>query len=190
MDGLWRFLPVAVLAAVAAARRVCRRCGAVDRRGWVFCPRCGSPRRESAKAAKAGAAPPLTGGPIPVLPSELLRRGWCREAALDDCGDEVLPTDGTAAKWSIWGACDKAFEPHSHLWRAFRKHLDDILSERSGLSRSMNLTRTRQGTMPRCWQLRVRPSAAPGWPAKAGAAQPMGWPRAEPRSRYAGSLLR
>jgi len=135
-------LLVALLAVVGArglARRACRKCGAfVDRRAWRFCAKCGSPRGESDRAGappsgtKVVAAPPLSGGPIPVLPSELLRRGWCREAALDDCGYEVFPTDGTAAKWSIWGACDMAFEPHSHLWRAFRKHLDDILSEQFG----------------------------------------------------------
>ena len=144
MDGLWRFLPVALLAVAAVVRRslrACRRCGAVDRhrRAWVCCPRCGSPRGDGDKArAKppgtiAVMAPPLAGGPIPVLPSELLRRrGWCREAALDASGYEVFPTDETAAKWSIWGACDKAFEPHTRLWRAWRKGLDDILAERYG----------------------------------------------------------
>lgn len=137
-------LLLAALLAVAAfvrdlARRSCRRCGAIDRRAWSYCPRCGSPRGESAKAGatppgtKAVTAPPLSGGLIPVLPSELLRRrGWCREAALDASGDEVFPTDESAAKWSIWGACDKAFEPHTRLWRVWRKGLDDILAERYG----------------------------------------------------------
>ena len=139
-------LPVALLAVAAVVRRsrrrVCRMCRATtdrDRRAWRFCRSCGAPRNESDKAGanppgtKAVTAPPLAGGPILVLPSELLRRrGWCREAALDASGYEVFPTDETAAKWSVWGACDKAFEPHTRLWRAWRKGLDDILAERYG----------------------------------------------------------
>jgi len=90
-------LPVALLAVAAAVRRsrrrVCRMCRAAtdrDRRAWLFCARCGVPRGGGDKTGakppgtKAVTAPPLSGGPIPVLPSELLRRrGWCREAALD-----------------------------------------------------------------------------------------------------------
>jgi len=140
LDALLILLVVAVVGARGLARRACRKCGASfdSRRACQFCARCGAPRGGGKAGAtppgtKAITAPPLSGGLIPVLPSELLRRrGWCREAALDASGDEVFPTDESAAKWSIWGACDKAFEPHSHLWRAFRKHLDDILSERFG----------------------------------------------------------
>jgi len=145
-------LLVALLAVAAVVRRwsrACRRCGAVDghRRAWAHCPRCGTPRHGG---HKAGAKPPgtktatipvmTTDEPIPVLPSELLRRGWRRdEAALDDCGHEVAPNDERAVAWSLLGACDSVWEPHSARWRAWRKALDEIMAERYG------------GVSPRVW---------------------------------------
>lgn len=145
-------LPVALLAVAAVVRRslrACRNCGAVDchRRAWVFCPRCGSPRGETYKdrapppGTKTATIPLVTTDePIPVLPSDLLRRGWRRdEAALDDCGHEVAPNDEHAVAWSLLGACDSAWEPHSARWRAWRKALDEIMAERYG------------GVSPRVW---------------------------------------
>jgi hypothetical protein len=138
-------LLVAALLVVAAATRrralcVCRRCGTVDqgKRKWRFCARCGSPRSGSDGPVAAppktitATVPPLTGEQIPILPSELLRRAWCREPALDDAGCEVSPTSATAVAWSIWGACDRAFEPHSRLWRAWRQELENILRSQYG----------------------------------------------------------
>ena len=131
-------LLVALLAVRRWARRACRRCGTIDRRKWGFCPRCGWPRcggegpvAEAATTETVTVAP-LTGGPIPVLPTELLRRGWCREPALDEAGGEVSPTSAMAVAWSISGACDRAFEPHSAAWRAWRQGLEDSLRERYG----------------------------------------------------------
>lgn len=137
-------LLVALLAVAAAVRRsrrrVCRMCkAATDRRAWRFCRSCGAPRNESDKAgakppgAKTVAVSPLTGERLATLPSQLLRRGWRRdEEALDDCGHEVAANDERAVAWSLLGACDRAFEPHSRPWRAWRQGLDDILRERCG----------------------------------------------------------
>ena len=135
-------VPVALLAVAAArwlTRRVCWRCGAIDRRAWAYCHRCGLPR---GGGDEAGATPPgtrtatippvTTDEPIHILPSELLRRGWCREPALNDRGCEVDPGAETAVAWSVWGACDRAFEAHSRLWRAYRKGLDGVMAERYG----------------------------------------------------------
>jgi len=133
----------ALLALVAVVRRLAgctarRRGGAVEDRAWDYCPVCGWPRRSDAgpvaAPAETGGATthPLEGEQIAVLPSVLLRRGWCREAALDAEGHEVLPSDERSVAWSIWGACDRAFEPHSSPWLAFLKHLKGILSERYG----------------------------------------------------------
>lgn len=147
-DGLWRQLSIlapllAALLAVATAvwrlaRRACQRCGAVDHRAWRFCPKCGWPR---GGGGGSGAAPPgtklatvplLTSGLMLVRPSELLRRGWCREEAVSDSGYEVSPTSPAAVAWSVTGACDRAFEPHSAPWRAWRQGLETILRERYG----------------------------------------------------------
>lgn len=135
-------LLVALLAVVRARRlarrRVCRMCRATtDRRAWLFCRNCGSPRNESDKAGatppgtKVVTAPPLAGGPI-ALPSDFLRRGWSREPALNDCGCEVDPCAETAVAWSILGACDRAFPAYSAPWRAWRKSLGEIMAEQFG----------------------------------------------------------
>lgn len=147
-DGLWGQLSIlvpllAALLAVAAAVwrsewRACRRCGAADHRAWRFCPNCGLPRGDGHETVatlagtKTVTAPLLAGGLVPILPSDLLRRGWCREEALSDSGYEVSPTSPAAVAWSISGACDRAFEPHTRPWRAWRKGLEDILRERYG----------------------------------------------------------
>jgi hypothetical protein len=137
-------LLLAAVRAVAAfvrrlARPACGRCGVTDRRAWRFCPRCGSPRGDGHGIAAAPAktramtTPLATNEPIPALPSELLRRGWRRgEEALSDSGYEVAPTSPAAVAWSVTGACDRAFEPHSAPWRAWRQELETILRERYG----------------------------------------------------------
>ncbi len=75
----------------------------------------------------------LDGEPLPVVPSQLLQKGWCRpEEAIDAGGCEVLASDESSVAWSMLGACDRAFEPHSAPWRAFRQGLSDILAQRYG----------------------------------------------------------
>ncbi len=130
------------LAAVAwwcSRRAAACRPHAVERRAWRFCGRCGWPRPDN------GSPPPAT-RPIcdaisvavsstpdaRVLPSDLLRLGWTRAAAVDVDGRIVTPCNPSAVAWSIWGAMNRAYEPGGDVWKASVRHLADIITESEG----------------------------------------------------------
>ena len=92
-------------------------------RAWSYCPKCGWPRGVQDKLDQAIET---------CLPSALLRRGWCREPALDADGRIVLPGDSAAVAWSLWGAGNHAFDPGSSQWQAWIEHLDTVLRTRFG----------------------------------------------------------
>ena len=136
---------LAALIALAAVAWWCSRRAAacrphtVERRAWRFCGRCGWPRPDSGST-------PLATRPIRdaitvagtstadtlLLPSTLLRRGWTRAAAVDAEGRIVTPCDPQAVVFSLWGAGNRAFDPGGETWRAWIRHLTDILAERHG----------------------------------------------------------
>ena len=130
------------LAAVAwwrTRRAAARRPHAVERRAWRFCGRCGWPRFDN------GSTPPAT-RPIRdaitvactstpdtrLLPSDLLRQGWTRAAAVDAQGRIVTPCWPTAVAWSIWGSINRVYEPGGEVWKAAHRFLADIIAEREG----------------------------------------------------------
>jgi hypothetical protein len=121
-------LAVSFIVAVAA-RRLMRRCNTASRddievRAWSYCPKCGTARGREVDTSQTGE----TGR----LPSALLRRGWCREPALDADGRIVLPNDPAAVAWSLWGAVNRSFEAGSLEWQELFAHLDRALRTRYG----------------------------------------------------------
>lgn len=129
------------MAAVAWRSRRAAACRphAVARREWRFCGQCGWPRTANGSPPPAtrpirdaitvaGTATPDTG----LLPSDLLRQGWTRAAAVDAQGRIVTPCWPTAVAWSIWGALNRAYEPGGEAWQAAHRHLTDIIAEREG----------------------------------------------------------
>ena len=92
-------------------------------RAWSYCPKCGWPRGVQDKLDQAIET---------CLPSALLRRGWCREPALDAEGRIVLPGDSAAVAWSLWGAVNHSIEPGSSQWRTCVDLLDRTLRTRYG----------------------------------------------------------
>lgn len=128
----------------AAARRPLLRAGGrmVEQRAWSYCPVCGRPRPTDASAPSpkpparpvrdAITAERATATEAGPLPSDLLRRGWTRHAALDAEGRIVTPCDPSATAFSIWGAGNRAFDPGGETWREWIRHLTDILAERHG----------------------------------------------------------
>ncbi len=121
-------LAVSFIVAVAAGRLM-RRCNTASRndievRAWSYCPRCGLPRGGNGDIEYA--REPRS------LPSALLRRGWCREPALDADGRIVLPNDPAAVAWSLWGAMNRSFEAGSSEWQELFAHLDRALRTRFG----------------------------------------------------------
>ena len=123
------FLVAGTIVVAATTVRACRRRGRLENRAWTYCPRCGTRRPDDEKDITMTTA--LDGEPLPVVPSQLLQKGWCRpEDAINAQGWEVLASDESSVAWSILGACDRAFEPHSAPWRAFRRGLRDILEQR------------------------------------------------------------
>ena len=136
LPGLWThhralvasLLAVSLIVAVAA-RRLMRRCNAASRndievRPWSYCPRCGLPRGGQDDMDQTTETR--------CLPSALLRRGWCREPALDADGRIVLPGDPAAVAWSLWGAMNRSFDPGSSEWRMCFEHLDCVLRTHHG----------------------------------------------------------
>ncbi len=113
-----------------------------EHRTWTFCPQCGWPRPTEGSAS----SPKPQGRPtrdavmsqVPAVvsdnpsPSDLLRQGWARAAALDKDGRIVLPCDPSAVAWSIWGAMNLAYEPGGDVWKASVRHLADIITESEG----------------------------------------------------------
>lgn len=66
------------------------------------------------------------------LPSTLLRRGWCREPALDADGRVVLPNHPTAVAFSLWGTANRFFDAGSSEWGMWFEHCDQVLRTRFG----------------------------------------------------------
>jgi len=95
----------------------------LEERAWSYCPRCGWPR---------GSQETVDQTIDTCLPSALLRRGWCREPALDAESRIVLPGDPAAVAWSLWGAVNHSIEPGSSEWRTCVDHLDRTLRTRYG----------------------------------------------------------
>ena len=139
VSSLAGFMTLAVVAWWRTRRAAVRRPHGVERRAWRFCGRCGWPRTAN------GSPPPATrpisdaitvaGTSTPdtrLLPSDLLRRGWTRAAAVDAQGRIVTPCWPTAVAWSIWGAINRAYEPGGEAWLAAHRHLADIIAEREG----------------------------------------------------------
>ena len=93
-------------------------------RACSYCPRCG--------LALGGQDDVDQTIETRCLPSALLRRGWCREPALDADGRIVLPGDPAAVAWSLWGAANRAFDPGSLQWQKWIEHLDNVLRARFG----------------------------------------------------------
>lgn len=129
----YRVLMTALIAALSVmallARRMIRRRYTARRsemevRAWSYCPKCGWPRGRQDAMDQSG--------DTRCLPSELLRRGWCREPALDADGRVVFPNDPTAVAWSIWGAMSRAFDSGSFLWKTSTEHLHRVLQIRYG----------------------------------------------------------
>lgn len=113
-----------------------------EHRAWTYCPKCGWTR-----PADGAASPPdpamrpirdaitVAGSSMTdsrLLPSDLLRRGWTRAAAVDADGRIVTPCYSSATAYSIWGAGNRAFDPDGKTWREWIRHLTDILAERYG----------------------------------------------------------
>jgi len=141
LDGLSLALSMVASAVVVAATvrwltiRTVRRRGSLENRAWTFCPRCGTRRLDDREVVAASGEKGVTTTSTRegILPSAFLQKGWCRpEAALDAGGCEVLASNESSVAWSILGACDRAFEPHSAPWRAFQQELHDILAQRYG----------------------------------------------------------
>ena len=100
-------LAAGTIAVAAAATRAVRRHGPLESRAWTYCPRCGTRRPDDGEGGAMASA--LDGEPTPVVPSQLLQKGWCRpEDAIDAGGCEVLASDESSVAWSVLGACDKA----------------------------------------------------------------------------------
>ena len=114
----------------------------VEQRARDFCPVCGRPRLADGSVSSPDAAIRPIRDAITVacasttdarlLPSDLLRRGWTRAAAIDAEGRIVTPCYPTAVAWSIWGALNRAYEPGSDAWKAAFRHMADIIAEREG----------------------------------------------------------
>ncbi|MFQ5463974.1 MAG: hypothetical protein ACE5E5_15285 [Phycisphaerae bacterium] len=113
-----------------------------EHRAWTYCPKCGwsRPADESGSSSDTPTRPirdaitvahTLTAN-TRLLPSDLLRRGWTRAAAIDAEGRIVTPCDSTATAYSIWGAGNRAFDPDGKVWREWNRHLTEILAERYG----------------------------------------------------------
>jgi len=128
----------------AAACRPPLRAGRhmVEQRAWDYCPVCGRPRpvHDSAASPKPQGrpSPDAITSHVPAVvndnpsPSDLLRRGWTRAAAIDVDGRIVTPCDPSAVAWSIWGALNRAYEPGGDAWKASVRHLADIILESEG----------------------------------------------------------
>ncbi len=135
------FTTLAVVVWLSRRAAACRP-HAVERRAWTFCPKCGWPRPtgDSASSPVPPARPVrdafvtkrATALEVNPLPSELLRRGWTRAAAVDAEGRIVTPCQPAAVAWSIWGALNRAYQPGSDAWQAAFRHLADIIAERAG----------------------------------------------------------
>ena len=125
---------VAVLLAIVfvvavVARRLMRRSNTalrneIEVRAWSYCPRCGWPRGGQDDIGQAR--------DTRCLPSAILRRGWCREPALDADGRVVLPNDPVAVAWSLWGAMNRSFKDGSSECQEWFAHLDRALRTRYG----------------------------------------------------------
>ncbi len=129
----YRVLITSLIATISVmallARRMIRRPNTARRsemevRAWSYCPKCGWKRGRQDDMDQSG--------DTRCLPSELLRRGWCRESALDADGLVVSPNDPTAVAWSIWGAMSRAFDSESVLWETSTEHLHWVLQLRYG----------------------------------------------------------
>ena len=124
-------LAAGVIVVAATTVRAVRRNTPLENRAWTYCPRCGTRRPDDGDVVAMASAPDSE--PLPVVPSQLLQKGWCRpEDAINAQGWEVLASDESSVAWSVLGACDRAFEPHSTPWRAFRRGLGDVLARRYG----------------------------------------------------------
>ncbi len=136
------FMALAMVAWLLTRRAATCRPLAVEHRAWTYCPVCGRPRPTDSSVTP----PKPQGRPIrdavitqvPALvndnpsPSDLLRQGWTRAAALDKDGRIVTPCNPSAVAWSIWGAVNLAYEPGGDVWKASVRHLADIITEIEG----------------------------------------------------------
>ncbi len=106
-----------------------------------YCPRCGLDIgvRMSGRGAVPQARRVSTVVEAPrtiesgALPSDLLRGGWSRtvQPAADAAGRPVFPAGGNARFFTIWAACNHAFDG-SPRRESFFRALQTILRERYG----------------------------------------------------------
>ncbi len=70
--------------------------------------------------------------PKPIMPSGLLRRGWSMLLAENSDGDMIPPNDSRVCAWSIYGAGFCAFPEGSAPFRAYFRHITELVRERYG----------------------------------------------------------
>ena len=68
----------------------------------------------------------------PVLPSDLLKRGWSRYVSEDANGDLIPSNHPHARRWTVYGAGFGAFGEGSVRSRAFCRFLTEIIRQRYG----------------------------------------------------------
>jgi len=135
---------LALLAVVGAmwrsARHACH-CGAIDRRAWRYCARCGWPRcglpwdssprggdQSVAEVARGIASAPSKVAFDPRSPASRLRVGWCQGAiARDRRGRAVFARESIAASWSLMGAIVASLDSSTPEWTAYLQRISHVL---------------------------------------------------------------